>query len=120
MRCVDFTPKVRTKILEAAGRGVGFQMVVHKYSPAVDDFRALFEPIENAEVIEVPGIALSLQGLSNREVVIAFPSMDSYTSVLIRDQDFVRVVKAWFDIQFEALERDGSKKEYPLSRPSCD
>ena len=67
----------------------------------MDDFRALFEPIENAEVIEVPGIALSLQGLSNREVVIAFPSMDSYTSILIRDPDFVRIVKAWFDDQFD-------------------
>ena len=110
VRCVDFTPEVRTKILEAAGRGVSFQMVVYKHSPAVDDFRALFEPIGNADVIEVPGIALSLQGLSNREVVIAFPSMDSYTSVLIRDQDFARVIKAWFDIQFEALERRGNKK----------
>jgi hypothetical protein len=120
VRCVDFTPKVRTKILEAAGRGVRFQMVVYKHSPAVDDFRALFEPIENAEVIEVPGIALSLQGLSNREVVIAFPSMDSYTSVLIRDQDFVRIVKAWFDNQFDALERRGKEKEYTRIRPRCD
>jgi hypothetical protein len=120
VRCVDFSPKVRTKILEAAGRGVRFQMVVYRHSPAVDDFRALFEPIENAEVTEVPGIALSLQGLSNREVVIAFPSMDSYTSVLIRDQDFVRIVKAWFDNQFDTLERGWKEKEYTRIRPNCD
>jgi len=102
VRRTDFTPEVRTKILVAAGRGVRFQMVVYKHSPAAGDFRALFEPIENAEVIEVPGIALSLQGLSNRDVVIAFPSMNSYTSVLIRDQDFVRMVKAYLDCQFDA------------------
>jgi len=118
--CVDFTPKVRTKILEAAGRGVRFQMVVYKHSPAVGDFRALFDQIENAEVIEAPGIPLSLQGLSNREVVIAFPSMNSYTSVLIRNRDFVRIVKAWFDNQFDTLERGWKKKEYTRIRPNCD
>jgi hypothetical protein len=120
VRCVDFTPKVRAKILEAAGRGVRFQMVVYKHSPAVEEFRTLFDPIEGAEVIEAPDNAISMQGLSDREVVIAFPSMDSYTSVLMRDQDFVRIVKAWFDNQFDTLERGWKEKEYTRIRPNCD
>jgi hypothetical protein len=90
VRCTDFTSEVRKKILEAAGRSVRFQMVINQHSPAVEEFRALFDPIEGAEVIEAPDNAISMQGLSDREVVIAFLSMDSYTSVLIRDQDFVR------------------------------
>jgi hypothetical protein len=97
VRCTDFTPEVRTKILEAAGRGVRFQMVINQHSPAVADFRAMFDPIEGAEVIEAPDNAISLQGLSDREVVIAFPGMESYTAVLVRDKYFVGILKSWFD-----------------------
>jgi hypothetical protein len=82
VRCTDFTPEVRKKILEAAGRGVRFQMVINQHSPAAEEFRALFAPIASAEVIESPDNAISMQGLSNREVVIAFPGMESYTAVL--------------------------------------
>ena len=46
VRCTDFTPQVRTKILEAAGRGVRFQIVINQHSPAVEEFRALSDPIE--------------------------------------------------------------------------
>ena len=120
VRCTDFTPKVRQKILEAAGRSVRFQMVINQHSPAVEEFRTLFDPIEGAEVIEAPDNAISMQGLSDREVVIAFPSMDSYKSVLIRDKDFVRTVKAWFDNRFDTLERGWKEKEYTRIRPSCD
>jgi hypothetical protein len=97
VRCTDFTPEVRKKILKAAGRGVRFQMVINQHSPAAEEFRALFDPIEGAEVIEAPDNATSMQGLSDREVVIAFPGVESYTAVLVRDKYFVRIVKGWFD-----------------------
>jgi hypothetical protein len=97
VRCTDFTPEVRKRILEAAGRGVRFQMVINQHSPAAAEFRAMFDPIEGAEVIEGPDNAISLQGLSDREVVIAFPGMESYTAVLVRDRYFAKLFKAWFD-----------------------
>ena len=97
VRCTDFTPDVRKKILEAAGRGVRFQMVINQHSPAVEEFRSLFAPIEGAEVIESPDNAISMQGLSNREVVIAFPGMESYTAVLVRDRYFVGILREWFN-----------------------
>lgn len=97
VRCTDFTPEVRTKILEAAGRGVRFLMVINKHSPAAEEFRGLFDPIEGAEIIEAPDNAISMQGLSDREVVIAFPGVESYTAVLVRDKYFVGIVRRWFD-----------------------
>jgi hypothetical protein len=101
VRCTDFTPDVRKKILEAAGRGVRFQMVINQHSPAVEEFRALFAPIEGAEVIESPDNAISMQGLSDREVVIAFPGMESYTAVFIRDPYFVRILWTWSNKRLE-------------------
>jgi hypothetical protein len=95
--CTDFTSIVRKKILEAAGRGVRFQMIINQHSPAVREFRMLFDPIEGAEVIEAPDNAISVQGLSDREVVIAFPGVESYTAVLVRDTYFVGIIKSWFD-----------------------
>ena len=53
IRCTDFTPSVQAKILEAASRGVRFQMVVNEHSPAAEEFQALFDPIEGAEVIKI-------------------------------------------------------------------
>ena len=100
IRCTDFSTEVRTKILQAASRGVRFQMVVNKHSPAAEEFRALFDPIEGAEVVEAPDNAISMQGLSDREVVIAFPGVESYTAVIVRDKYFVGIVKSWFDSRF--------------------
>ena len=101
VRCTDFTSVVRKKILEAAGRGVRFQMIINQHSPVVGEFRTLFDPIEGAEVIEVPDNAISLQGPSNREVVIALPGVESYTALLIRDFHCVRIVKQWFEERLE-------------------
>ena len=33
---------------------------------------------------------------ADREVVIAFPGMESYTAVLVRDKYFVGIIKDWF------------------------
>jgi hypothetical protein len=75
---LHFTPQVRSQILKAAGKGVRFRMIINKYSPSLDEFWALFEPIRNAELAEGEDNAISLQGLSDREVVIAFPGMDGF------------------------------------------
>lgn len=108
VRCTNFTSKVRNKILEAAGRGVKFRMVINQYSPAVEEFRALFEPIEGAQVTTSPDNEISLQGLSDREVVIAFPGIETYTAVLVRDQYFVGIIKTWFKKRLEKAESPSS------------
>ena len=72
-------------------------MVINKHSPAAEEFRALFDPIETAEVFEATDNSISLQGLSDREVVIAFPGVEPYTAVLVRDKYLVAIVKDWFD-----------------------
>ena len=103
VRCTNFTPKVRSQILKAAGRGVRFRMMINKYSPSLDEFRALFEQIQNADLVEREDNAISLQGLSEREVVIAFSGADSYTAVLVQDRYFVQLIREWFDERFQRL-----------------
>ena len=109
VRCTDFTPAVRKKILKAAGKGVRFRMLINQHSPAVEEFHTLFDPIEGAEVVEAPDNAISLQGLSDREVVIAFPGVESYTATLIRSTHFVRIIKVWFDGRFDACRKTPEK-----------
>lgn len=67
---------VRIMILEAAGRGVSVHLVIDKHLPTAEEFRTLFDPIEGVEIVVVPDNAISMQDLSNREVVIAFPGVD--------------------------------------------
>jgi hypothetical protein len=62
----------------------------------VDEFSVLLDPIAWAEVIEASDNAISLQSLSDREVMIALPGVESYTAVLIRGQDFVVIISDWF------------------------
>ncbi len=107
VRCSNFRPDVRSQILKAAGKGVQFKMIINRYSPALNEFRALFAPLENAVLVEGQDNAMSIQGLSEREVVLSFPGVDSYTAVLIRDEYFVKIVKGWFDARFEQLQEQG-------------
>jgi hypothetical protein len=109
VRCTDFGPAVRTKTLKAAGQGVRFLMIINKYSPSLEEFRALFDPIHNAELVEGADNTISVQGLSDREVVLAFPGVDAYTAVLIRDQYFTKIVRAWFDKRFRQIEHSSSQ-----------
>ena len=104
VRCTDFTDKVRGKILEAAGRGVHFCMVINGHSPAVDEFRALFDPIDSAAIYESADNAISLQGLSDQEIVIAVPSVESYTAILVRNSYFVQIMRRWFEARIDVLE----------------
>jgi hypothetical protein len=83
--------------VEAAGRGVRFQMVINQHSAAAEEFRALFDPIEAAGMIEAPNNAISMPRLSGREVVIAFPGVESYTVALVSEKYLAGIVKAWFD-----------------------
>ncbi len=104
VRCTNFSPEVRNKILKAAGEEVKFRMIINKHSPSLSEFRSLFTPVQSAELREDQNSSMSVQGLSDREVVIAFPGIESYTAVLVRDHYFVTIIKAWFDARFAELE----------------
>ncbi len=65
-------------------------MIVNQNSPAVAEFRTLFDPLEGAEVAAEPNNTISLKGLSAREVVLAFPGVETYTAVLVHDPDFAK------------------------------
>lgn len=101
--CNSYTQEVRSLVLNAAGRGVRFKIIVNSRSTGLKDFRALYDPLQNAELVESNDNTFRIQGLSNKEVVIAFPSVDSYTSVLIRNPHLVEIMKNWFDSRFEEL-----------------
>ena len=46
---------------------------------------------------------ISVQGLSDREVVIALPGIESYSAVLVRNPNFVKIMKNWFDARFDEM-----------------
>jgi hypothetical protein len=118
VRCTDFTPAVRKQILKAAGQGVRFRMIINQYSPSLKEFQALFEPLHRAGLVEGPDNALSLQGLSDKEVVIAFPGVESYTAVLIRDRYFAQLMKTWFNARFDKLVMEKGKQSVLLDKPT--
>ena len=109
--CSSYTQEVRSRILDAAGRGIRFKIIVNSFSSALADFRALYDPFQDAELVEAKDNKLRIQGLSNREVVLAFPGVDSYTSVLIRNPHFVEIVKNWFDNRFDKLIQESKEAE---------
>ena len=92
----NFPGKVSEKILSAAGRGVSFRYLILANHPAQSEFLAIFKPIRNAHVRASADNALRVQGLSTKEVVIAFPTLTTYTAIRFTDPTFVAVIKAWF------------------------
>jgi hypothetical protein len=111
VRCADFTPAVRKQILKAAGKGVRFQMIINRYSPALRDFQQLFEPLHRAELAEGPDNAISFQGLSDKEIVLAFPGVESYTAVVIRDAYLTGILRCWFERRFAKLAPEQGRKD---------
>lgn len=103
----NYPGDVRGKILAAASRGAKFRYLVNANSPALREFLELFEPVRNAEVKLSTDNNLRVQGLGDRAVVIAFPTMTTYTAVEVTDPAFVRLVRGWFDSRWDEPRRAG-------------
>ncbi|MGW7606477.1 hypothetical protein ACWGKW_04195 [Streptomyces sp. NPDC054766] len=101
--CGNYTDEVRGAILRSAGKGVSFKIIANAYSPSLAEFHALFDPIASAELLEATDNAISVQGLSDKEVVISIREVTAYTGVMIRDPYVVRIVRTWFDERFSAI-----------------
>ncbi len=58
-------------------------MIINQNSPAAEEFRAMYDPIKAAGIIEAPHNAKSMQGLYDRKELLTFPGVASYTAALI-------------------------------------
>lgn len=116
IRCTSFFTDVQTKILEAVGKGVGFQMVIYNHARAKEEFLALFAPFSRPDIRLSADIDFSLQGLSEQEVVITFPESQGYTAICIHHQPFVRLLRHWFLNRFEQMPSAKPQETAPQGR----
>jgi hypothetical protein len=101
--CDDYTPGVRDAVLRAAGMGVRHKLIVNAFAPTLSQFRAIFDPLATATLKEGRDNAISIQGLSAKEVVISIPEMTAYTGLRVRDSYVISILQAWFDNRFASL-----------------
>lgn len=99
----DYSEEVRDVVLDAAGRGVSFKIIASSSASGSSDLPRLFAPLRSARITYGSNNSLRIQGLSDLECVVALPSTTSYTAVLIRDKEVVRIFRAWFDERFSML-----------------
>lgn len=94
------------KIVQAAARGVKFKMI---FSSNVTGNANLKKELEDAikivggEIRNSPDNDIRIQGLSDKEVVIAFRSYSKYMAILIEDTAVVKVFYEWFTNRFNTL-----------------
>jgi len=101
--CDEYTPDVQGLILRAASKGVRHKVIVNAYAPTLEEFRAVFDPLSTAEVVEGRDNAVRIQGLSDKEVVVSIPELARYTGLLIRDAGVVGILREWFDHRFDDI-----------------
>jgi hypothetical protein len=101
----NYPGNVREKILTAAGKNVTFKMILNNRSPAFNEFKTLFDPVKQAQVVETGDSQIRVQGLSTKEVIVAFPTMTAYTAIRFTDKAFVAIIKNWFDLRFDQLSK---------------
>lgn len=91
-------------IATAAARGVQFQMIftadIDEPTNQKRDLKQLFTILNSAVVIRSDN-DVRIQGLSDREVVIALPSNSKYIAILIKDEAVVRALRFWFLSRFK-------------------
>lgn len=115
----NYPGKVHEKILFAASKNVAYKMILNSNSPAVSQFIELFEPVKNANYVLATTNRLRIQGLSDKEIIIGFPSLTAYTAIRFTDKAFIEIVKTWFDKRFDELSRtSGAKRNDKQTRPS--
>jgi hypothetical protein len=101
--CNDYSQGVRDKVLEAAGRGISYRIIANR-STSSADFLALFNPLKSTQVVLADDNTFRIQGLSERECVIALPSASFYAAVVFRDPEIVKIFRRWFGERFGRLQ----------------
>jgi hypothetical protein len=106
--CANYPQNVRDKILEAASKGIKFKMIFNKYSAGAHQLLTTFKSLKDSDIVLGSDNQIRIQGISHKEVVIAFPSVNSYTALLCKDRYFVEIMKTWFDNRVESLKENVS------------
>jgi hypothetical protein len=107
----NYPGDVHDRILSAASKGVTFRLIVDVGSPGLTEFLKLFEPIRQAAIVGAHDNKLRVQGLGKREVIIALPTLTTYTALRITDENFVALVKDWYDRKWATLVAHGYIQE---------
>ena len=101
--CRAYSADVREVVLKAAGRGIHFKILVNANAPTKNELRSIFESLRNAEVKEATDNTIRIAGLSDKEVVVAFPTANSYTAVRIREPSILKLIKDYFDNRWTSI-----------------
>jgi len=109
----NYPGPVAEKVLSAAARGVEMRYLANAESPEIEAFEELFTPVESAVVLRAHNNDLRIQGLGHSEVIIAFPTMRTYTAVRFTDPAFVRMVKSAFDQKYADVEKSQTQEAKP-------
>lgn len=100
--CGAYPPDVTEQVVKAASRGVIFRFIVSSSAVNKEDLKNFFGQLRAAEIRERADNRIRIQGLSNKEVVIAFRGIDYYTAIHVRDSNFVEFVRAYFEQRWES------------------
>ena len=100
----NFPGEIEKKVLSAASRGASFRYLVPRDNPAISSFTQLFAPIRAATIRTRTDNRIRMQGLRGREVIVAFPTLTTYTAIRVTDQSFLDLVEHWFDERWDRAE----------------
>lgn len=93
------------KIVSAATRGVKFEIIFNSDIPNVTNYKKelinLFTVL-NGDVKLKNDNDIRIQGISTKEVVVAFPTNRRYIAILIKDKPVVMVLRNWFLSRFHS------------------
>lgn len=101
----NYPGDLHEKVINAASKGVSWKFIMNKDSPALQQMINIFEPIKSAKYVVSNTNRLRVQGLSSKEIIIAFPTLTAYTAIRFTDAAFIEIIRNWFDQRFEELSR---------------
>ncbi|WP_419174390.1 hypothetical protein [Desulfosediminicola sp.] len=103
--CSNYSPDVRAQVSSAASRGVNFQVLLNSRASSSKELESLYTPYRNAKLAYRDDNLIRLQGLGRSEVVLAFPSLEAYSGIVIKEQHLVEIFFSWFDERFKKGEQ---------------
>lgn len=101
--CGNYSVDTKSIVLGSASRGVAFKLILNAHAPTIREMRQLYAPLKNADLVEGTDNAIRIQGVSDKVVILALRSIDSYTGIKIRDPHLVKLFRDWFDQRFATL-----------------
>lgn len=101
VNCSNYSATVQHNVLDAAARGVHFEIIINSEAARKEELSSIYRAITTAKLIERSDNTLSVQGLSEHEVVISFPSVGSYNAISLKHPVIVGVMRRWFEARFQ-------------------